>query len=73
MQRDGRLPEGFEPLEAILREGVRPPHATISIPRDGIQMFAAPVVNWITKHGEVPRLIDVVSRQVDGVSVKLKS
>jgi len=74
MELHGKLPEGFEPLSEILREDLASaPHATIRIPKDGVQMFADPVNRWISKYGEVPRLTDIVSRQMNGVAVKLRS
>jgi hypothetical protein len=72
MERDGMLPEGFEPLGEVLIEDSRPPHITIPIPPDGIKMLADPINAWINKHGEIPKLTDILSRRLGGVQVKLK-
>jgi hypothetical protein len=73
MQVQGKLPEGFEPLEEVLREDTERPHKTIRIPLDGIQMLSKPVNNWILKHGRMPTLRDIMVRTVDGHSFQLKS
>lgn len=72
IQLRGALPEGFEPLGEILREDIAPPHVTIRVPADGIQMMAEPINAWISKHGAIPKLTHIVTREVGGVTVKLK-
>lgn len=72
MELHGKLPEGFEPLCEILRPDIKPPHATIPIPKGGIAMLAAPVNAWISKHGAMPRLTDIMSRDFLGVPAKLE-
>lgn len=69
----GKLPEGFEPLNEVLRDDPPSPHVTIPIPRDGIHMLANPILNWISKHGTMPKLTDIVTRDFQGMTVKLKS
>jgi hypothetical protein len=73
MQLCGELPEGFEPLADAISENGSRPHVTIPIPRDGINMLATPIKNWILRHGTMPQLADIVVRHVRGVPVKLKS
>jgi hypothetical protein len=72
MVLEGSLPEGFEPLAETLREDSKPPHATIEIDRDGIEMLAKPINNWISKHGTIPKLTDIMSRKFRGFNVRLK-
>jgi hypothetical protein len=69
---DGALPEGFEPLTAVLRADIKPPHQTIRIRREGLKMFAEPINNWIAKKGKMPELTDILSREFRGVQVKLR-
>ncbi len=69
----GALPEGFEPLAEILREDLTPPHRTISIPHDGIKMLADPINKWISEHGSVPQLADIVIAHFNGKPFKLKA
>jgi hypothetical protein len=67
MQMNGVLPEGFDPLEDVLREAPKSPptpHKTIRIPPEGIKMLARPINNWISKKGSVPRLGDVVKQRL---------
>jgi hypothetical protein len=65
-QQLNNLGSEFLPLEAVLREnqmdaiGKNAPHRTVAIPLDGIEMFAKPINNWITKHGTIPALTDIV-------------
>jgi hypothetical protein len=72
IQLQGKLPEGFEPLEEVLREDGERPHKTIPIPLDGIRMFSVPVNKWIARHGTMPTLRDIMTRRVDGIEYKLK-
>jgi hypothetical protein len=63
----GTLPEGFEPLEELLREhptSPPTPHVTIRIPPEGIRMLANPINNWIFKNGAVPKLSDIVKQRL---------
>jgi hypothetical protein len=46
---------------------------TIPIPRDGIKMMATPINKWISKHGTIPKLTDIMVREAGGFAVKLKS
>jgi hypothetical protein len=73
MQLRGQLPEGFEPIAEILRHDKRPPHQTVPIPREGIKMLAEPINAWISKHGRMPELTDIMSRDFLGYKVTLKS
>jgi hypothetical protein len=59
-QLGAALPEGFEPLEEILREDSNPPHRTIEIPRAGIKMLADPINAWITRKGIAPSLNEII-------------
>jgi hypothetical protein len=68
---NGSLPEGFEPLGELLREEGSRPHKTLPVPRDGIQMLAKPINNWIKQHGSLPELRDIVVREVGGQWYKL--
>ena len=56
----GNLPEGFEPLDEVLREDSNRPHRTIEIPRAGIKMLADPINAWITRKGIAPSLNDII-------------
>jgi len=73
MQLQGSLPEGFEPLSEVLRDDLGRPHVTIPMPPDAIKRLAVPINNWISNHGAIPQLTDIVVRRLDGISVKLKS
>jgi hypothetical protein len=53
---EGSLPEGFEPLNEIFERL----HEPVPIPRHGVNMLAAPINNWITKYGSMPKLSDVI-------------
>jgi hypothetical protein len=55
---DGVLPDGLEPINCILERL----HVSPVIPRQGIAMIAAPINNWIAKHGTIPRLSDIVMK-----------
>lgn len=68
---EGQLPEGFEPLNEILDENRR--HATIPVDADDIKMLSMPINAWIAKYGKVPKLTDIMSRDFNGVQVKLRS
>ena len=72
MELHHSLPEGFEPLLDVINEDISPPHVTISIPRDGIEMFADPINAWLTKHGAMPKLTEIAGREINGQLVKLK-
>jgi hypothetical protein len=72
MELHGSLPEGMEPLAEVLREDVSPPHLTIPIPRDGVEMFAKPINDWIAENGGIPKLTEIAGRKVNGVLVRLK-
>jgi len=62
----GRLTEEFATLEAVLSESVvkhpawRGPHVHIRIPKDGIEMWARPIRNWIYATGRIPSFEDFV-------------
>jgi hypothetical protein len=56
----GVLPEGFEPLQEVLREDLNRPHRTIPIPRGGIKMLADPINAWIARKGDAPALGDII-------------
>ena len=73
IELNGTLPEGFEPLNDVLRGDMRRPHSTIRIPRDGIEMLAKPINTWIAKHGDIPQLTDILSRSFHGFNVTLKN
>jgi hypothetical protein len=63
----GMLPEGFEPLDELLREhptSPPTPHVTIRIPAEGIRMLATPINNWISKNGGIPKLGDVIKQRL---------
>lgn len=64
IQVDGKLPEGIEPLNEVLRQDFTLPHVTIQIPREGIKMLAAPINSWISKNGDVPKLADVIKQNL---------
>jgi len=66
------LPVGFEPLNETLRSNGQRPHATIRIPRDGIQMLAEPINAWTTKYGKLPQITDIISHSFQGIQLKLK-
>jgi hypothetical protein len=72
MELSKALPVGFEPLGTILLEEPPPRHRTLTIPRDGIRMLANPVNKWISEHGSVPQLADIV-QYFNGIPVKLKT
>lgn len=61
---DGQLKDEFEPLAAVLAQE-RPvsskrcgPHAHISIPLEGIEAWAKPIINWICRTGKIPSFVD---------------
>jgi hypothetical protein len=60
---DGGLPEGFEPLNAVLDERL---HVSVLMPKGSIAMIAAPINAWITKHGSIPKLSDVMAAEQGG-------
>lgn len=59
------LAEEFEPLEQLLDEDPpmeygkwRGPHGHVSMPIEGIEMLAKPIINWLSMRGTVPSLTD---------------
>jgi hypothetical protein len=66
----GTLPEGFEPLNEVLREDFVLPHKTIQIPPHGIKMLAVPINKWLSQNGAVPRLGDVITQRPLSPQVK---
>lgn len=68
----GAVPEGFEPLAAAVAEDNR--HVTIPIDREGIRMLSKPINNYRSKNGAMPKLTDIIVRNVGGGLVaKLRS
>jgi Protein of unknown function (DUF3800) len=59
-QLDGALPEGFEPLNELLRDDADGLHAHIQMPREGIKFLADPINSWISRKGGIPRLVDIM-------------
>ena len=53
---DGQLKDEFGPLTAVLAQEGR--HAHISIPLEGIEEWAKPIMNWIFRTGKVPSFKD---------------
>ena len=60
----GQLTNEFDPLKDLfvgdLSSSQRESHATITVPRDGIEMWARPIRNWLSATGKVPQLKDFV-------------
>jgi len=68
-QHLGKLTEEFQPLENVLLPqqaaetfGKVPPHASIHVSAEAIKEFAISVNTWITEHGALPSLVDVLRR-----------
>ena len=59
---DGKLDGEFEPLNALLQEGMRPSHVHKHLGQEAIDMLAVPMNNWITKHGSLPSLKEFLVR-----------
>jgi hypothetical protein len=57
----GNLADEYAPLGGVLQPAPhKPPHGHVPVPKEGIEMWARPIKNWLRLNGRAPDLREFV-------------